>query len=820
MKTVRICINLILVFVILLVSSVVMPNEALASNPGQTREDPPDNTELVGWVNAGLYGATIRDVAIDVIHDTVFLTVAGGSYMSKDGGLSWQPITEFSSGPVISNPTTGTTYLGVWDEYASYEVWITYNGGSTWVQKTGFDALPWSFAIDPLDPLAIYMGTSDWDNTNGGKVYRSLDAGLNWTSATVDLDYMITSITVDPTNSNNILAVSGSWGNNPDHSAVYRSTNRGVSFSQILTSSNGYEYAHIGFDKFGRLILLGDGVRTSLDGGTTWSAEMLDGTIPSWDFHSLVFDPVSGRAYRSAYGTWYSDDGGVNWQPISLPRLVAFHPTDNQEIFAMNPPGLFKTVDGGSHWTDANTGLEHIVVEHLDGPSNADSVYATTHQGFGYSWNSGTTWQFPAGGGTFSLAVDPNINGKVYAENGHSSYHVSTDYGYSWSDPATEIIPTNGQITSMEVDPRDSNIIYAGLSTLRADPGNTDTTSGLYASEDGGAYWERVSLADKQVYVLEAAKHDTFIYIFAGLNYDADGIFQGGIYRGISGGDTWTYVGLSSSNINDIAVDPSDPDHILAAVGHWFPTDQPKGLYESFNSGDTWNKVTFYPANDLKASAVLFDPFDPQIIYLAAGFYLFRSRDGGLTWDYLLKTVGREMATLYVPYGTETRLFIGTGEGAFYRPLAKQGEFTYESGGFVQFEDALGFRAFLVDGGYAFTADTILSLVELPLQDMPGISGKLPWRFFQIYAYQAGSRLDWIDFDTPLTLTLTIPDPLRSSDDAFKLFIRDGDLWEDASCGTTNYDPASHTLTVQICQTGEFGLFREHYGIYLPLIIR
>jgi hypothetical protein len=325
-------------------------------------------------------------------------------------------------------------------------------------------------------------------------------------------------------------------------------------------------------------------------------------------------------------------------------------------------------------------------------------------------------------------------------------------------------------------------------------------------------------LANRQVYVVKAAPQPTGTLIYAGINYDASGTFDGGLYRGLSGGSTWDLIGFSTSNINDLAVDPSDPSHLLVAIGHYYPTDQPKGLYESHNKGDTWNKVVIEPSNDIAATAVLLDPFDPAIMYVSTITNIYRSRDAGLTWTHFERADNRNFLTLYIPYGEQVRLFAGLGQGAYSRPVGVRATLAPLTGGTLSFSNGLGFEADILDDGGAVTTPTVLNYLDLTQQETPGLAFRTGIHAFQLDAYRGGDRLANLTFEQPVMITLTYPDMPGLNEGSFRLFSWTGTVWQEGACGSYQRDLANNRLVVPVCHTGLFGLFGSPLQVFLPLI--
>jgi photosystem II stability/assembly factor-like uncharacterized protein len=123
-----------------------------------------------------------------------------------------------------------------------------------------------------------------------------------------------------------------------------------------------------------------------------------------------------------------------------------------------------------------------------------------------------------------------------------------------------------------------------------------------------------------------------------------------GVYRSLDGGDSWTHMGLAATqHIGRVAIHPHNPSIVfVAALGHLWGPNADRGVYRTTDAGATWKRVL---AGDSVTGAVdvAIDP-DGRTIYAALyqrqrrgfgfigggpGSGLFRSRDGGDTWERL-----------------------------------------------------------------------------------------------------------------------------------------------------------------------------------------
>ena len=119
-----------------------------------------------------------------------------------------------------------------------------------------------------------------------------------------------------------------------------------------------------------------------------------------------------------------------------------------------------------------------------------------------------------------------------------------------------------------------------------------------------------------------------------------------GVYRSDDAGKTWRNTGLPDSyHIGRIAVHPKNPDIAFAAVlGHFWSTNENRGLYRTTDGGRTWQRV-LYVNERTGATDVVISPSKPNVVYVSlwedypdifgpeSGVY--RSEDGGSTWTRL-----------------------------------------------------------------------------------------------------------------------------------------------------------------------------------------
>ncbi|MEM6544644.1 MAG: glycosyl hydrolase, partial [Pseudomonadota bacterium] len=135
-----------------------------------------------------------------------------------------------------------------------------------------------------------------------------------------------------------------------------------------------------------------------------------------------------------------------------------------------------------------------------------------------------------------------------------------------------------------------------------------------------------------------------------------------GMWKSVDAGDSWRRVGLEDSqHISRIRIHPKNPDLAYAAVmGHLFGPNEQRGVFRTRDGGVTWEKVLFVD-REVGAVDLVMDPTNPRILYASfwrikrtpyslesggPGSGLYKSVDGGDTWVELSQNEGLPKGTL------------------------------------------------------------------------------------------------------------------------------------------------------------------------------
>jgi hypothetical protein len=222
----------------------------------------------------------------------------------------------------------------------------------------------------------------------------------------------------------------------------------------------------------------------------------------------------------------------------------------------------------------------------------------------------------------------------------------------------TFVGPTNigGRVVDVAVDSVTADTIYVATAT-----------GGVWKSKDKGARFTSVWPATNPQ-SMGALLITSNRILFAGTGEANPGggsitYGGGGIYRSLDGGKTWQLVGLTNSGtIGRLTVDPTNPQHIFAAVtGQLYNHGGERGVYESTDGGSTWAQVLAGDNDTTGAVDLAIDPSNPNRVFAAmwdhlrepdlrtyggVGSGVYRSTDGGSTWQRLTNGLPASSATI------------------------------------------------------------------------------------------------------------------------------------------------------------------------------
>ncbi|MDQ2818310.1 MAG: hypothetical protein M3T49_08925, partial [Candidatus Eremiobacteraeota bacterium] len=494
--------------------------------------------------------------------------------------LKWREIGPAVSGGRIAAVTgvpddPNLYYIGS----AGGGVWKSVNGGASW--QAVFEHEPvasiGAIAIDPRNHDVVWVGTGETNPRNdieyGDGIYRTTDGGKTWTNMGLRDTMQISRIAIDPRNPNVIVV--GAMGNffkDSPARGIYRTT----------------------------------------DGGKTWSKTLYVG--PSSGVADLAADPNNPDILFA--GVWQ-----FRRQPWTF---TSGGPQD----------GLYRSADGGRHWTRLRgRGLPAGIMGRIGlaiAPSDSKRIYAIIESRSGILWRSddaGASWSLVSKDTLVDqrpfyfthINVDPKNRDHVYAVS--EMLAESKDGGRKFKEIAKDV---HVDYHAMWISPKDPNRMMTGQD------------GGYALSLDGGKTWSfsrnlaigqvyHVGINDRVPYDVCAPLQDNNGFCGPSNSLNDEGIPDEAWTRVIGGDGMWA------------VPDPSDPDAV------W--TDLQDGRVSIFDR-KTQRNTFIMP--DYEASALDFDLYrrkyrfnwdspiafslqDPKTAWYG-GNVVFQTTDRGVHW--------------------------------------------------------------------------------------------------------------------------------------------------------------------------------------------
>ena len=336
-------------------------------------------------------------------------------------------------------------------------------------------------------------------------------------------------------------------------------------------------------------------------------AAYVAGSTMSWDFPTLNPLQQDHQGQTDAFIVKLDASGSLVYSTL-LGGLLE----DYAQSIAINGQG---TVHVGGWTYSANF---PITQNALQSSLGGYPIFRTT--------NSGDTWTGQRNGirtfGITTFAFDPAAPDTVYAGTQFEGVFKTTDGGSTWA--ATGALPPL-PVYSLAVD-SGSGIVYAG------------THVGVYRSVDGGASWISPGLSGWVSAIAVVPGNPATVY--AGISPNS---FPWGVFKSEDGGETWTDTGLTEGVVS-MSVSGST---VYAGTINGVFTNSGGSGWVLANSGLTMEAVT-----------LVADPTNPAVAYVANFDGLFRTTNGGASWEpnpllqgtplAMVAIAPSEPATLYV----------------------------------------------------------------------------------------------------------------------------------------------------------------------------
>lgn len=600
----------------------------------------------------------VTTVKYDPINpNVVYIGAAfGGVWKSTNGGNNFTPVTDnensMSSGSIAVDPVNNNivyygsgeaTYSGA--SYYGRGIFKSTNGGSTWVNITsGLPSLTYCsrIVIRPgfSNQLLAAMGTSG--------LYRSTDAGVTWSQL---VSGRCDDVIFSPNGTNAYITGSGTG---------YRvSTDGGVTFTANSTLSMGTRN-HIAICKNTPSVLYcavhsGSTITTfkSTNSGLNFTqiatGHNFNGGQAWYDFYMHVnpFDP--NYAYVGAVDIWRTTNGGTSFENITNgysggvvhvdQHNIDFHPSNSNELMAVNDGGVWKSTDRGTTWINLNAGLTLTQFYRIAAdPSNVNHIMGGT-QDNGTQRTLGTiNWTAAFGGDGGEVCFHATNQQFILGETQNNGVQRSQNGGAGWQGATSGLSGSGAWVGPLLSHPTSSGIFYTARQQV-------------FQSTNWGASWTAISSGTSgTIREMAISKNNPLIM------YATSGA---AVYKSSDGGISFSNVtsGLPSRTITSIYIHP-DSSQVAVLTYSGFGAGK---VYKTTNGGSTWNNISGNlpdsPVNDV---LIYYPGTSTSIYYAAMDIGVFFTNNYGTTWTELADGLPNTVA-MHLDYHQATnRLRIGT----------------------------------------------------------------------------------------------------------------------------------------------------------------
>jgi len=535
---------------------------------------------LVAPVVWSAFGLSLFAAGAAVPH-TAHATVHAASQAASSpfGDLHWRLIGPFRAGRTLA--VTGVPGQPKHFYFGSVNggVWETQDAGRTW--NPVFDnedvGSIGAIAVAPSDPDVIYVGSGEADMRSdiaqGDGMYKSTDGGKTWSHIGLADTQQIGMIRVDPRDANTVFvaALGHPYGPNAQR-GVFKSTDGGKTWNKVL-GPNGDTGAIDLIFKPG-------------DPDTLYAA-LWQVRRPPWN----VYPPASGPGS----GLYKSTDGGAHWTQLTdgfasknVGRIgIAISNAAPDRVYAIvdsDDGGLYRSDDAGAHWSKVS--------------------------GDPRTWQRG--WYFG------QITADPKNPDRVYAMN---TILLRSDDGGKTFLPAKGD-PTGDDYHELWIDPNNPDSQILGVD------------QGAVITVNGGKTWSSwFNQPTAQLY--HVSTDNSFPYKVYGAQQDsgAVGLPSRAPYHDRISMEQFREV-TAGGESGMIAPDPDDPDIVYGGAVEKLDlrTQQTRDVDPTLADPDVYRHTWTLP--------LTFNAKDHDVLYFG-NQKLWRTADGGEHWSAISPDLSR-----------------------------------------------------------------------------------------------------------------------------------------------------------------------------------
>lgn len=576
-------------------------------------------------------------------------------------------------------------------------VWKTQNAGASWFPVSDDDfgsSSVGALAVAESDPNVVVagMGESPFRNiasSQGDGVYKSTDAGKNWSKIGFENVRQIGEIRIHPSDPDTIwVAAQGNAYAPSDDTGVYKSTDGGNTWRRVLTPPNATTgVVDLALDMANPRMLYaalwdnqrtawslrsggdGSGIWRSMDGGESWT-RLADGLPEGMGKIGVAASPAQpGRVWAiieaegAKGGVYRSDDGGDSWAQLNKERILRARswyymhmfadPNDANTVYVMNAP-FMKSIDGGKTFSRVATphGDNHYL---WINPDNSQWMVNANDGGANISFDGGASWSRQDNQPTaqfYRVNTDNALEYRIYGGQQDNSTVAIRSRSRDGSIGRDDWDIHGGcESAYVAMDPNNPRYTYAGcyLGLIDEFDAQTETSRSVKAYAEQGLgeqardaryrfNWNaplHVSLHDPQVIyhaanVLLKSSDRGFNWTEVSPDLTRDEEDKQG-----KGAGPYTNENIEQYNtIFAFAESPHDPDVLYAGSDDGL-------VHVSRDGGQNWKDITPRGVERGLVNSIEVSPHDPAVVYVVVMKYksgdqrpyVYRSNNYGSRWQ-------------------------------------------------------------------------------------------------------------------------------------------------------------------------------------------
>ena len=619
-----------------------------------------------------------------------FGAVGGGVWRTKDGGQTWENITDSYFGGTIgavavAESDPNVIYVGEGEQTlrnnvsSGWGVWKSTDAGASWKHIGLSDSRHISrIRIHPMNPDVVYVAAMGnlWKPNEMRGVYKSVDGGATWKRVLfINETAMAGDLVMDPNNPRILYAATWNMKRNgyrmdsggPD-SKLWKSTDGGDTWENLSDKPGmpkgtngiiGVTVSPVNSNRVWAIIenTEAPGVYRSDDAGKTWARLNQDRALlqRAWYYCRIYADTQNEDkvwVMNVSYGV--SKDGGKTFELKNAPHGdhhdLWIDPTNNQRMAIADDGGAQISNDGGQNWTTYHNQptaqfyrvtTDHAFPYHILGAQQDNTSVRIPHRTSGTSITE-SDWTALSIGESAHLAPDPANPNIIYGSDykGYMSMQ-NLDNGQERSTNVWPDLPAGSGVEVMKYrfnwnyplvfSHHDPKKLYAG-------------SNYLHVTTNGGQSWQTISpdLTRGEPETLKSsggpitqdntgAEYYANIFVIAESPYTKDEIWTGSddglLHVTTDGGKNWKNV--------------TPPANVCPKLNMWNSID-----VNPFETGGAYAVATSYKFGD----------YTP---------YIYKTTDYGKTWTVITTGIPKEEFVRVVRADPKRKglLYAGTEKG-------------------------------------------------------------------------------------------------------------------------------------------------------------